>query len=76
MIIASNLRSSRIIPMIPTIIEAGMEHIKSSPPRAASGLPQPGRSINIAHIVMAAIPSRIADIFPKRILPVSKIPVL
>lgn len=72
-IIASTLRWSRMIPMIPTIAEAGMEQKKSSPPRAASGLPQPGRSKNIMHIVATAIASRIAEIFPKRIIKVSVI---
>ena len=60
-----------MIPNIPTIKETGIEKKKSSPPRAASGLPHPGRSINIANIVTPAMPSRIADIFPKRIIKVS-----
>ena len=64
---ASSLRRSRTIPVIPTIREAGIEEITSSPPRAARGLPQPGRSTLIAHIVAKVIPSRITDIFPKRI---------
>jgi len=51
------------IPMMKRI-----EKITSRPPRAARGLPQPGRSTIITHIVPAAIPSRIADIFPNRIL--------
>jgi hypothetical protein len=71
-IIASNLRLSRTIPVIPTIREAGREEITSSPPRAARGLPQPGRSTLIANIVAKVIPSRITDIFPKRILIASK----
>ncbi len=60
-----------MIPIIPTIVEARMEKITSGPARAARGLPQPGRSTNIAHIVAAAIPSRIAEIFPNRILTIS-----
>jgi hypothetical protein len=64
-----------MIPVIPTIREAGKEEITSSPPRVARGLPQPGRSTRIVHIVAKVIPSRIADIFPKRILIASKKPV-
>ncbi len=71
-IIASSLRRSRMIPIVPTIAEAKTEKIISGPTRAAKGLPQPGRSTNIAHIVPAAIPSRIADIFPNRILTISE----
>jgi hypothetical protein len=56
-----------MIPIIPTITEARIEKIISNPARAARGLPQPGRSTNIAHIVAVVIPSRIAEIFPNRI---------
>ncbi|MBW7989618.1 MAG: hypothetical protein FVQ84_06330 [Planctomycetes bacterium] len=66
-IIANILRRSKMIPIIPTIMEETIEKITSGPTRATKGLPQPGRSTNIAHIVAAAMPSRIADIFPKRI---------
>jgi hypothetical protein len=73
--IASTLQWSRMIPMIPTIAEAGKHKITSSTPSALRGLPQPGRSTNITHIVATAIPSRIAEILPNRILTVSKKPV-
>jgi len=64
-----------MIPTIPTTKEARMEKIISNPARAARGLPQPGRSTILAHIVAMAMPSRIVDIFPKRILRISKKPV-
>ncbi len=67
-IIASILRLSQTIPTMPTIKAAGNEKIISSPPRAARGLPQPGLSIISAHIVTAAMPNKIAEIFPKRIV--------
>jgi len=61
-----------MIPTMPTIKAARNEKIISSPPRAASGLPQPGRSIISAHIVARAMPNKIAEIFPKRISSLSK----
>jgi len=57
-----------MIPRIPNIKETGNENITSGPPRAARGLPQPGRSIISAHIVARAMPNKIAEIFPKRIV--------
>ena len=66
-IIASILRRSQMIPTMPNIKAAGNENVTSSPPRAARGLPHPGRSTITATIVAAAIPNRVAEIFPKRI---------
>jgi hypothetical protein len=66
-IIASSLRRSRMIPIIPTIRQVRMEKITSSPARAARGLPQPDLITIIAHIVADAMPSRIAEIIPKHI---------
>jgi len=56
-----------MIPTIPTIKAERNENITSSPPRAARGLLQPGRSTISAHIVAMAMPNKIAEIFPKRI---------
>ncbi|MHC4587473.1 MAG: hypothetical protein ACYS3N_23350 [Planctomycetota bacterium] len=66
-IIASTLRRSRTIPIIPTITEAGIQEITSSPPRAAIGLPQPGRRIVIAAMVRIPMTSNVSAIFPNRI---------
>ena len=66
-IIASNLRWSQMIPTMPNIKAVGNENITSNPPRAARGLPQPGRSTITATIVATATPNRVAEIFPKRI---------
>ena len=52
---------------MPTTKAARNEKITSSPPRALRGLPQPGRSTKSATIVVAAMPNKIAEIFPKRI---------
>ena len=41
-IIASTLRRSNMIPIIPTIAEAKTEKITSGPTRATKGLPHPG----------------------------------
>jgi len=54
--------------MMPTIKAAGNESITSNPPRAARGLPHPGFSIKSVRIAAAAMPSKVAEIFPKRIL--------
>jgi hypothetical protein len=59
-----------MIPIIPNIREAGMEKIISGPARAAGIVPQPGRSTVVTHMVATPIESRIAEIFPKRILTV------
>ncbi len=56
-----------MIPTMPTIKAAGNENIISNLPKVARGLLQPGRSIISAHIVAAAMPNKIAEIFPKRI---------
>jgi len=55
-----------MIPTIPATKAARGENIISNPPRAASGLPQPGRNINSMRIVPAATPRSFAEIFPKR----------
>jgi hypothetical protein len=41
-VIASHLRLSKIIPMMPKIIDTGSENNMSNPPRIGIGLPQPG----------------------------------
>ena len=74
MIMASNLRLSKMIPTIPKKM-AGNEIVISNHPRAAIGLPQPGRSIITAKNVVTNMAKKIADIFPKRILAASKKPV-
>ena len=66
-IIASNLRRSKTIPMIPNAKAAGNENIISNPPRAAIGLPHPSGSTISVTIVATAMPSRAAEIFPNRI---------
>jgi hypothetical protein len=63
--IESNLFLSRKIPIMPTSKAAGNENIISNPPRAANGLPQPGCNIKNIRIVAAAIPRKVAEIFPK-----------
>jgi hypothetical protein len=65
--IASDLRRSFAIPRMPKSRAAGNENIVSNPPRAAIGLPQPGLHRNAIRSVPPAMPSRAADIFPKRI---------
>lgn len=70
--IAKNLRRSKMIPTMPNIKAAGIERFISNPPRAARGLPQPGRSIIIVPAVRVATTSNVIAIFPKRISLLSK----
>jgi len=56
-----------MIPTMPTIKAERNEKIISNPPRALRGLPHPGRSTISARKVAPAMPSKIAEIFPKRI---------
>jgi hypothetical protein len=41
-IIASHLRLSKMMPIIPNIKDTGIENNMSNPPRIGRGLPQPG----------------------------------
>jgi len=61
---------------MPTIKAERNENIISNPPRAERGLPQPGRRTISAPKVTTAMPSKIAEIFPKRILALSYNPIL
>ncbi len=70
--IASSLRRSRMIPTMPKIKAAGNENIISNAPSAAKGLPQPGLHRRARTNVAPAMPSRAADIFPKRIFQSSR----
>jgi len=56
---------------MPNIRAAGNENMTSSPPRALRGLPQPGWHRNSKTSVAPAIINSVADIFPKRIVPLS-----
>lgn len=71
--IAMNLRRSKMIPRIPNIKAAGIEMFISNPPRAARGLPHPGRSIIITPAVRAATTSNVIAVVPKRILVLQRI---
>ena len=71
--IASIFRLSRTMPKMPNIKARGIEQIISSPPRAAIGLPHPGRrQIRIINVAMgiaikidAILPNRISNPFQK-----------
>jgi len=66
-IIASSFRRSKMMPVMPSIKDTGIEKIISSPPRAAIGSPQPGWSSISPRIVAPPMASIIAEITPKRI---------
>jgi len=70
--IASNLLRSQAIPAMPNASAKGNETIISNPPRAARGLPHPGRIRIRATIVTAGIASKMPAIFPKRIFNLSQ----
>jgi len=53
-----------MMPIMPKIKAVGKDSIISSPPRTASGLPQPGLKIIVQTIVRPAIARNVADIFP------------
>ena len=67
-IIASVLGLSRMMPTIAIIRARGKQKSISSPPRAAMGLPHPGRIIIMQTIVRPAIARNVTAIFPKRIV--------
>ena len=70
--IASTLRLSRTMPKMPNIKARGIEQIMSNPPRAARGLPHPGRrQVRITNVAMG-MTIKIDAILPNRILNLSK----
>ena len=66
--IASSLRRSPMIPTMPKTKAAGNENIISNAPSVAKGLLQPGLHRSDRTSVAPAMPSRAADILPKRII--------
>ncbi|MBN2181715.1 MAG: hypothetical protein JW715_07355 [Sedimentisphaerales bacterium] len=65
--IASHLGRSKIMPIMPNIKDTGTENSMVSPPRAGTGLPQPGFSMYKAKIAAPAIAIKAAESFPKSI---------
>jgi hypothetical protein len=63
-IIARNLCLSNMMPNTDITIDAGIPNNISNPPRAATGLPQPGLHLMSTAYATTAIPKRAADIFP------------
>jgi hypothetical protein len=62
--IARVLGRSLAIPIIPKSRATGTDRTMSNPPRAASGLPQPGWRAIMQTIVKPAAARNVADIFP------------
>ena len=63
---------SKMMPRMPRTKAAGTESIIANPPRAAIGLPQPGRRMKSIAITMGATASKAAEIFPRRIFGILK----
>lgn len=64
---ASHLRRSKMIPVMPNIRETGNENAISNPPRTANGLPHPPPNRGSVRIVRPPIPSISTESNPNRI---------
>ena len=72
-VIASHLRLSKIMPIMPNIKDTGVENNMSKPPRTGMGLPQPGLSMHIVRITTPTTAIKTDESFPKSILsPIQK----
>jgi hypothetical protein len=66
-VIASHLRLSKMMPMMPNIKDTGSENNMSNPPRISRGLPQPGRRMQRVRTMAPAIAIKTAESLPKSI---------
>ena len=64
-VIASHLRLSKMISIMPNIKDTGTENNMSNPPRIGIGLPQPGLRMHIVIITTPVIAIKTAESSPK-----------